>query len=96
MFRNGYFYQKNVSICGLLHYKLLFITKFKIFRIKKTTPGQFRILVESMDEFPELATSTPIFGKSKADIEAKWDVVAQKVNSAGPPMRSGSDWKRVR
>ncbi|XP_058978498.1 uncharacterized protein LOC131802344 [Musca domestica] len=63
--------------------------------IKKTTPGQFRILVESIDEFPELATSSPIFGKSKVEIESKWDVVAQKINSVGPPMRSGSDWKRI-
>ena len=42
------------------------------------TPIQFRILVQSMEDFPELATSSPVFGKTKAQIEAKWDIVAKQ------------------
>ena len=39
-----------------------------------------------MEDFPELVTSSPVFGKKKEQIEAKWDIVAQIANAAGPPI----------
>ncbi|XP_075149598.1 uncharacterized protein LOC142223612 [Haematobia irritans] len=63
--------------------------------IKKTNPNQFRLLVDAMEEHPELATSSPVFGKSKAEIDAKWDKVALKSNAAGPPLRNGPEWKKI-
>lgn len=48
-----------------------------------------------MQEFPHLATGSPAFGSSRANLEQTWDYVALKVNPLGPPERSGSEWKKV-
>lgn len=48
-----------------------------------------------MDEYPHLATGSPVFGSSRAEISMTWDTVAEKVNAAGPPDRTGVEWKRV-
>lgn len=48
---------------------------------------QFQKLVDEMETFPHLATSSPIFKCSKSEVNATWDTIAQTLNAMGPPER---------
>lgn len=56
---------------------------------------QLQTFVEYMEENPEFARGTPVFGGSKLSTEEQWKKVVLKLNTLGPPMRSIVEWKKV-
>ncbi|XP_067620051.1 uncharacterized protein [Eurosta solidaginis] len=62
---------------------------------KKTTNQQFDILSKEMERNVDIARGAPVYGGSKAVFDRKWEEIAVKLNSAGPPSRSVNEWKKV-
>lgn len=60
-----------------------------------TQQSQFNKLVEIMEQNPEIARGTPVFGGNKDQILKFWEDAAMSLNSLGLPNRVALDWRKV-
>lgn len=63
--------------------------------VKITTRQQFEILIQQMEENPNIARGVRAFGETKANTEQVWNEIAEKLNSHGPPTRTKDEWQKV-
>ncbi|XP_050339681.1 uncharacterized protein LOC126766008 [Bactrocera neohumeralis] len=68
--------------------------QFEQFRTSKviTTKQQFALMVELLQQKPEMAQGFTKFPKEEA--AAFWNNMAQELNSVGPPTKDISSWKK--
>lgn len=83
---------KNVSSL-ILFYKKINITAFLIFRSKITNKKQFEILLNEMETHPDIARG--MFKGGKDELNRFWRNLEAELNSAGPPQKHISEWKKV-
>lgn len=62
--------------------------------MKITTRKQFEKMVELLEKKPELAQSYHN-GLHKVDTKAEWIEISKKLNTLGPPSRTGPEWMKV-
>lgn len=72
-------------ICLILGFKM----------VKITTRKQFEILIREMENNPQIARGVRSFGETKANTEAIWKRITEKLNRVGPPLRTPEEWQRV-
>lgn len=63
-----------------------------------TTKSQFRVLIELMEENPEIAKGmkfAEVHSIGKEKFSEIWQNITNKLNSLGPPQRSPSEWQKV-
>ncbi|XP_065354503.1 t-SNARE domain-containing protein 1-like [Calliphora vicina] len=63
--------------------------------LKKSTMQQLQTLVRHMEENPEFAKGSPVFGASKRSADEEWKSLCEKLNSLGPPTRTLAEWKKT-
>ncbi|XP_046801235.1 nuclear apoptosis-inducing factor 1-like [Lucilia cuprina] len=62
---------------------------------KQTTNEQWELILEHMNNNPNLARGVPVFGSNRKEIDDSWEQLTQKVNAIGPPQRESKEWKKV-
>ncbi|KAI8116179.1 hypothetical protein CVS40_11713 [Lucilia cuprina] len=62
---------------------------------KQTTNEQWELILEHVNNNPNLARGVPVFGSNRKEIDDSWEQLTQKVNANGPPQKESKEWKKV-
>lgn len=73
----------------------VFTKKFLKICRNRPTSAQFERLIDLLETYPLLASSSFQYGKAKSKSVAAWNNIAESLNSIGPPKRTVCQWKKV-